>query len=87
MNLAVIIVVTVLISLTVLLALTRIVRGPSLLDRLVATELLLAAMIAAVGAEAAVHRHATTLPVLVVLALLGFLGSVALVRFAAGEES
>lgn len=87
MNLAVIIVVTILISLTVLLALTRIVRGPSLLDRLVATELLLAAMIAAVGAEAAVHRHATTLPVLVVLALLGFLGSVALVRFAAGEES
>lgn len=87
MNLAVTVVITVLISLTVLLALVRIVRGPSLLDRLVATELLLAEMIAAVGTEAAVHRHITTLPVLVVLALLGFLGSVALVRFATGEES
>jgi multicomponent Na+:H+ antiporter subunit F len=78
--------VTVLLSATVLLALARIVRGPSLLDRLVATELLLAAMICAVGAEAAVHRRTTTLPVLVVLALLGFLGSVALVRFT-GEET
>ncbi|WBB81826.1 monovalent cation/H+ antiporter complex subunit F [Micromonospora sp. WMMD882] len=70
----------------VLLALARMVRGPSLLDRLVATELLLATMVAAVGAEAAVHRRATTLPVLVVLALLGFLGTVALVRFAAGGK-
>ncbi|SCL33336.1 multisubunit sodium/proton antiporter, MrpF subunit [Micromonospora pallida] len=87
MNLAVTVGVTVLLSVTVLLALARIVRGPTLLDRLVATELLLATMIAAVGAEAAVHRRTSTLPVLVVLALLGFLGSVALVRFAAGEES
>ncbi|MFI6819510.1 monovalent cation/H+ antiporter complex subunit F [Micromonospora sp. NPDC050187] len=87
MNLAVIVALTVLLSVTALLALVRVVRGPSLLDRLVATELLLATMIAAVGAEAAVHRQTTTLPVLVVLALLAFLGSVALVRFAAGEES
>ncbi|BCL16341.1 monovalent cation/H+ antiporter complex subunit F [Micromonospora sagamiensis] len=87
MNPAVIVALTVLLSATALLALARIVRGPSLLDRLVATELLLATMIAAVGTEAAVNRHTTTLPVLVVLSLLGFLGSVALVRFAAGEES
>ncbi|SCL31822.1 monovalent cation/H+ antiporter complex subunit F [Micromonospora inyonensis] len=87
MNPAVIVALTVLLSATALLALARIVRGPSLLDRLVATELLLATMIAAVGTEAAVNRHTRTLPVLVVLSLLGFLGSVALVRFAAGEES
>ncbi|MEU4568567.1 monovalent cation/H+ antiporter complex subunit F [Micromonospora sp. NPDC023956] len=87
MNLAVIVVLTVLLSATALFALVRIVRGPSLLDRLAATELLLATMIAAVGTEAAVHRQTTTLPVLVVLSLLGFLGSVALVRFAVGEES
>ncbi|WDZ87560.1 monovalent cation/H+ antiporter complex subunit F [Micromonospora cathayae] len=87
MNPVLVVAVTVLLSVTVLLALARMVLGPALLDRLVATELLLATMISAVGAEAAVHRRATTLPVLVVLALLGFLGSVALVRFAAGEES
>ncbi|MFF5171090.1 monovalent cation/H+ antiporter complex subunit F [Micromonospora sp. NPDC000089] len=78
---------TVLLSVTALLALVRIYRGPSLLDRVIAADLLLATMLGAVGAEAAVNRHATSLPVLVVLSLLGFVGSVALVRFAVREES
>ncbi|MFF0653894.1 monovalent cation/H+ antiporter complex subunit F [Micromonospora tulbaghiae] len=76
-----------LLSATALLALARIYRGPSLLDRVVGADLLLTAMLAAVGAEAAVNRHATTLPVLVVLSLLGFVGSVSLVRFAVRAES
>ncbi|MGH8823898.1 MAG: monovalent cation/H+ antiporter complex subunit F, partial [Jiangellaceae bacterium] len=37
------------------------------------------------GLEAAVNRHATTLPILVVLSLVGFVGSVSVARFAAGE--
>ena len=78
---------TVLLSVTALLALARIYRGPALLDRVVAADLLLSTMLGAVGAEAAVNRHATTLPVLVVLSLLGFVGSVALVRFAVREEA
>ncbi|MEU9823667.1 monovalent cation/H+ antiporter complex subunit F [Micromonospora chersina] len=78
---------TVLLSVTALLALARIYRGPSLLDRVVAADLLLATMLGAVGAEAAVNRHATTVPVLVVLSLLGFVGSVSLVRFAVREEA
>ncbi|MFX0593723.1 monovalent cation/H+ antiporter complex subunit F [Melissospora conviva] len=87
MNILVIVTVTVLLSVTAVLALVRIVRGPSLLDRVVGSEVLLAVIVAAVGAEAAINRHATTLPVLVVLSLLGFAGSVSIVRFAAGEES
>ncbi|MGW5672557.1 monovalent cation/H+ antiporter complex subunit F [Micromonospora sp. NPDC003776] len=75
-----------LLSVTALLALARIYRGPSLLDRVVAADLLLSTMLGAVGAEAAVNRHPTTLPVLVVLSLLGFVGSVSLVRFAVREE-
>lgn len=81
------IVLTVLLSAAALLALARIYRGPSLLDRVVAADVLLSTMVGAVGAEAAVNRHATTLPVLVVLSLLGFVGSVALVRFAAREDA
>ncbi|MFC8617369.1 monovalent cation/H+ antiporter complex subunit F [Micromonospora purpureochromogenes] len=81
------VVLTVLLSVTALLALARIYRGPSLLDRVIAADLLLAIMLGGVGAEAAVNRHATTLPVLVVLSLLGFVGSVALVRFAVREEA
>ncbi|MEV1157560.1 monovalent cation/H+ antiporter complex subunit F [Micromonospora chokoriensis] len=77
---------TVLLSVTALLALARLYRGPSLIDRVIAADMLLATMVGAVGAEAAVNRHATTLPVLVVLSLLGFIGSVSLVRFAVREQ-
>ena len=31
------------------------------------------------------NRHATTLPILVVLSLVGFVGAVSVARFAAGE--
>ncbi|WBB70321.1 monovalent cation/H+ antiporter complex subunit F [Micromonospora sp. WMMD812] len=87
MNTFLAVVLTAMFSVTALLALARLYRGPSLLDRVVAADMLLATMVAAVGAEAAVNRHATTLPVLVVLSLLGFVGSVALVRFAVREEA
>ncbi|MEE6263999.1 monovalent cation/H+ antiporter complex subunit F [Plantactinospora sonchi] len=69
------------------LALLRVVRGPALLDRVVAAEVLISIIIGALGAEAAVNRHATTLPILIALAMLGFVGSVALVRFTVGEEA
>jgi multicomponent Na+:H+ antiporter subunit F len=77
---------TVLFSGTALLALIRLYRGPSLIDRVVAADMLLATMVGAVGAEAAVNHHATTLPVLVALSMLGFVGSVSLVRFAVRED-
>lgn len=66
-----------------LLALVRVVRGPSALDRAVAMDVLLSCLIGAIGIEAAYGRHGTTLPVLAVLALLGFVGSVAIARFGA----
>ncbi|WP_200209058.1 monovalent cation/H+ antiporter complex subunit F [Micromonospora coerulea] len=81
------VVLTVLFSVTALLALARIYRGPSLVDRVVGADLLLSVMLGAVGAEAAINRHASTLPVLVALSLLGFVGSVAMVRFAVREEA
>ena len=64
------------------LTLIRIVRGPSTLDRIVATDVLLAIIVVAVAAEAAVTRDGTALPILAVLSLLGFTGSVSVARFA-----
>ncbi|MGK5739030.1 monovalent cation/H+ antiporter complex subunit F [Micromonospora sp. URMC 103] len=87
MNTFLVVVLTALFSVTTLLVLVRLYRGPSLLDRVVAADMLLATMVGAVAAEAAVNRHASTLPVLVVLSLLGFVGSVSLVRFAVREEA
>lgn len=70
-------------GLAALLALVRVVRGPSALDRVVAMDVLLSCLIGAIGLDAAYGRHGTTLPILAVLALLGFVGSVVIARFGA----
>lgn len=75
----------VLMSLTGLLCLVRIVRGPTMLDRTVAADVFVAACAGAIGIEAALGQHNTTLSILVVLALVGFLGSVSIARFAAPD--
>ncbi|MEH3032643.1 MAG: monovalent cation/H+ antiporter complex subunit F [Aeromicrobium erythreum] len=72
-------------TLTGLLCVVRIVRGPTMLDRTVATDVLVAASIGAVGTAAAVWRDDATVPILVALALVGFLGSVSIARFAARD--
>lgn len=69
-----------------LLLVARISLGPTMLDRVVALDALVAVIICGLALEAAVHRHTTTLPVLVVLALLGFVGSVSVARFTTGSD-
>ncbi|MFY1633181.1 monovalent cation/H+ antiporter complex subunit F [Solwaraspora sp. WMMB335] len=81
------VIVAVALGVAALLTVGRMVRGPSLLDRVVAAEVLIAVILGGLGAEAAVNRHATTLPVLVVLSLLGFVGSVSIVRFVAARSA
>lgn len=77
---------SVLLAITGLLCLWRIVRGPTMLDRTVAADVFVAACIGAVGVEAAVGSHDTTLPILVALSLIAFVGSVSIARYAAKEE-
>jgi multicomponent Na+:H+ antiporter subunit F len=79
---AVAIIVTALLAVAALLTLIRIVRGPSTLDRIVATDVFLAVVVAGVAAKAAYWQDGTVLPVLMVLSLLGFTGSVSVARFA-----
>ncbi len=69
-----------------LLVLVRIIRGPSVLDRTVASEVMIATAICGLGLEAAVNRNSSTLPILVTLSLLGFVGSVAVARFVARDH-
>jgi multicomponent Na+:H+ antiporter subunit F len=77
--------VIVLLGSAAVMALIRLVRGPSTLDRAVAVDMLLAVVLAAIAAEATLNRHTTTVPVLLALALVGFLGSVSIVRFSPGS--
>lgn len=68
-----------------LLCLYRIVRGPTMLDRTIATDVFVALIIGAVAVQAAVGRYSTTVSVLLALSLVGFLGSVSIARFAARD--
>jgi multicomponent Na+:H+ antiporter subunit F len=67
-----------------LLALIRLARGPSLLDRVVATDTLLVIISASLAVHAALERDATVVPVLVVVSLLAFVGSVSIARYIGG---
>ncbi len=67
-----------------LLSLIRIARGPSLLDRVVATDTLLVIISAGLAVHAALTQDPTVVPVLVVVALLAFVGSVSVARYVGG---
>jgi multicomponent Na+:H+ antiporter subunit F len=67
-----------------LLALVRLARGPSLLDRVVATDTLLVIIASSLAVHAALSRDATVVPVLVVVSLLAFVGSVSIARYVGG---
>lgn len=74
-----------LLAVTGLLCVVRIVRGPTMLDRTVATDVFVAASVSAVGVNAALGRDSFIVPALLALALVGFLGSVSIARFAARD--
>lgn len=64
--------------------LVRLARGPSLLDRVVATDTLLVIVSASLAVHAGLTRDPSVVPVLVVVALLAFVGSVSVARYVGG---
>lgn len=78
---------TALLTVAAVLVVIRMSLGPTMLDRIIAFDVLVAVLICALGLEAAVNQHATTLPVIVALSLLGFVGSVTVASFSKGSEA
>jgi multicomponent Na+:H+ antiporter subunit F len=69
------------------LVLVRTVIGPTVFDRAVGLDTLSAICLCAIAVDAAQHRDGEFLPILLLLALVGFTGSVCLARFGGdGEE-
>jgi len=68
-------------GLAALLVLVRLVRGPSVPDRIVALDVLVQIVVAGIAVAAAVTRDGTYLSVLVAVSLLGFVGTVSVGRF------
>jgi multicomponent Na+:H+ antiporter subunit F len=69
-----------------LLLVVRMTLGPTVLDRVVALEALVSVLICGLALEAAVNLHGYTVPVLVCLSLLGFIGSVSVASTTRGSE-
>jgi multicomponent Na+:H+ antiporter subunit F len=69
-----------------LCAVYRIIRGPSILDRALATDVLLAISICGLGAEMAVNSHTDTLVVMLVLAMFAIVGSISIARYMGKQD-
>lgn len=69
-----------------LLLLVRIWRGPSMLDRAISLDVIAALIIAGLGAKSAVALDSFYFPIMMVLAFLGFTGSVGIARFIAVRD-
>lgn len=81
------IVIYVVFAIAALLTVVRIVIGPSILDRAVASDVLLTLVMCVLGADMAINHHTRTLPVLLVIAAVGVFGSISIARFVARRDN
>lgn len=82
----VLIIVSLILSLAAAGAIYRIAKGPSLLDRVLATDVLLAIFGAGLATDMAINQHLENLVLLVSLSLIGFIGSVTVARFVSDKR-
>ena len=68
-------------AVAVLIVLVRLITGPTLIDRLIASDVMLTTLILVIGAEMVISGHTRSIPLMVVLAATAILGSVAVARF------
>lgn len=73
-------------GLAALLVAARVTKGPTMLDRAIAFDVIVSITIAGVAVDAALRRDAENLPLLLVATMLGFVGSVSIARFSPGSD-
>lgn len=80
MNISLAVVSTIL-GISALCAVYRVARGPSILDRVLAVDVLLAIIGGALAVDMVINRHLDNLGLLVAVSIIGFIGSVTVARF------
>ncbi|HCS60781.1 MAG TPA: sodium:proton antiporter [Microbacterium sp.] len=70
-----------------ILTVFRIIRGPSILDRAVASDVLLTEVMCVLGAEMAINGHTRSIPVLLIIAAVGVFGSISVARYVARRDN
>lgn len=76
-----VIIVSVMLAVSAAGAIFRIVRGPSILDRVLAADVLLAIVGGALIVDMVVNRNLDYIALLIAISLIGFIGSVTVARF------
>jgi len=79
-------VIVVVFGVAAILTVFRIIRGPSILDRAVASDVLLTEVMGVLGAEMAINGHTRSIPVMLLIAASGVFGSISVGRYAAGRD-
>lgn len=67
-------------------ALARMVLGPTILDRMLASDVLLTILLLVLGAEMVINGHTRTLPVMIVIAGAGAFSTVAVARYVSQQD-
>jgi multicomponent Na+:H+ antiporter subunit F len=68
-----------------LMTAARLVRGPSTFDRIMAADILAVLLVSGIAVYTAVHKETVNATILVVVALMGFVGSVSAAHLAAAR--
>jgi multicomponent Na+:H+ antiporter subunit F len=69
-----------------ILGVIHVVRGPSILDRVIGSDVLLTNLILVLGAEMVVNGHTQTIPIMVVLAATAAFSTVAVARYVSRQD-
>ncbi len=76
----------VLFSVGVLLTLIRVVRGPSILDRMIASDVLVTTLILVVGAEMVLNGHTRNIALMLVLSSVAIFATIAVARYVSKQD-
>ena len=82
-----IIIASAILSVAAIVALWRVVRGPSIVARVIGSDVLLTTLTLVVGTEMVATGHTRTIPLMVVLAATALLGTVVVWRFVTRPEA
>lgn len=66
---------------TALCVLVRIVRGPTILDRMVASDVLLTTLMLAVGTDMVLRNHTDSIPLMAAIAATAVLATITVARY------
>ena len=64
----------------------QVVRGPSILDRVIGSDVLLTTLILVLGAEMVINKHTQTIPIMAVLAATAAFSTVAVARYVSRQD-